>query len=84
MITLFLVQTVIRSQRTKVLGGQEGLIGQITEVSKPISPAKKGKVFVHGEIWNAVSSESINKGEEATIVEVKGLTLIVERPKKEA
>ena len=83
-ITVFFVQAVIRSQRSKVKVGREGLIGQITEVSKPITPKKQGKVFVHGEIWNAVSSDTIKKGEEVTIIDVNGLTLVVKKPKKEA
>lgn len=82
-ITLFLTYSVMRSQRAKIIGGQEGLIGQIAETQKPISSNQKGKVFVHGEIWNAISEDTIKKGEEATITEVNGLTLKVERLKKE-
>ena len=82
-ITLFLVYSVLRSQRTKVTAGQEGLIGQVAEAQKPISPKCKGKVFVHGEIWNAVSKDKIKRGDEVTITEVNGLTLTVEHLKKE-
>jgi membrane-bound serine protease (ClpP class) len=81
-ITSFLVYSVMRSQRAKVTSGKEGLIGQIAETRKPISPKRKGKVFVHGEIWNAMSNDIINEGENATIVEVNGLTLTVERSKR--
>lgn len=82
-ISLFLVSAVIRSQRAKVKGGQEGLIGQTAEVSRSIAPNRKGKVFVHGEIWNAISSDTIKKGEEVSIVEVNGLILTVKLLKKE-
>jgi len=59
------------------------LIGQIAETSKMITPKRSGKVFVRGEIWNAISSETIKKGEEVTVIEIKGLTLKVETLKKE-
>jgi len=36
-------------------------------------------VKVHGEIWKASSTEPIQKGEEVVIVDVDGLTLVVER-----
>ena len=83
-ITLFLVQAVLRSQRSKVQGGQEGLVGQIAEVRRPIAPGKKGKVFIHGEIWNAASLDSISEEEEVKVTAVQGLTLVVEKLKKEA
>jgi len=82
-ITLFLVYSVMHSQRAKIKSGKEGLIGQVAETQKPISPNRKGKVFVHGEIWNAISEDTIKKGEETTITEVNGLTLKVKRLKKE-
>jgi len=82
-ITLFLVYSVMHSQRAKIKSGKEGLIGQVAETQKPISPNRAGKVFVHGEIWNAISEDSIKKGEGATIVEVNGLTLRVKQLKKE-
>jgi len=82
-ITLFLLQLVIRSKRAKVQSGQEGLIGQTAEVRKAIKANRRGKVFVHGEIWNAVSSDTLKRGEEATITEVNGLILKVEKLKKE-
>jgi membrane-bound serine protease (ClpP class) len=37
----------------------------------------KGKVRIHGEIWNAISNNSIRKGDEITVKKVDGLTLII-------
>jgi membrane-bound serine protease (ClpP class) len=34
-----------------------------------------GRIFVEGEYWNAVSDAPIEKGEEANIATVQGLTL---------
>ena len=68
-ITLFLVSAVIRSLRSKVKSGQEGMIGQVAETMKPMDPKRKGKVFVHGELWNAKSTDTIKKGEEVKVTE---------------
>ncbi len=65
------------------LSGSEGLIGETGTVHEPIGH-KGGKVFVHGEIWNAVSEEFIEKGEEITVTGLKGLTLEVTTQKKGA
>jgi len=82
-ITIFLIRLVIRSQRSKVHGGKEGLMGEIGEAEMDFEAGVKGKVFVHGELWNATSSEVIKKGEEVCVEEVKGLTLGVRKKKQE-
>ncbi len=55
----FLLATgmVIRTQRRPVTSGQEGMIGKTGEAIEPIS--KKGRVFVHGEDWQACSDQPI-------------------------
>jgi membrane-bound serine protease (ClpP class) len=42
----------------------------------------EGKVFVHGELWNAYTNETIEEGEKIQIVKAEGLILKVEKPKK--
>ena len=79
-ITLFLVRSVIRSHRAKVQGGKEGLIGETGEAQTTLTPGKKGKVFVHGEIWTARSDETIKKGDEVVITAINRLILTV-KPK---
>lgn len=78
-LTFFLAQSVLRTHRARILGGREGLIGASAEARTAMKPQKIGKVFAHGEIWNAVSDEEIAKGEEVRIVEVRGLTLKVKK-----
>ena len=78
-ITLFLVRSVFMAHRAKVHGGQEGLIGDVGEAKTRFAPGKKGKVFVHGELWNALSDEAISKGDEIVVEEVKGLTLKIKK-----
>jgi len=78
-ITIFLVRAVILSHKRKVLGGQEGLVGEEGRAVAEITAKKEGKVFVHGEIWNAGSDELIRKDEKIKVVEVKGMVLKVKR-----
>ncbi|MBW1981933.1 MAG: nodulation protein NfeD [Deltaproteobacteria bacterium] len=57
--------------------GYEALIGEIGEVREPLTPS--GRVFVHGELWNAVAEETIPTGERVEVVEAKNLLLKVRR-----
>ncbi len=68
----------LKAQKRKKLTGAEGMIG---EEGEAITDFKKGrgKVLVHGEIWDALSSDDIKKGELIRVVGMKGLKLIVER-----
>lgn len=76
-ITIFLVRAILSSHQRKVLSGREELIGEDGVVySKEVS-GKGGKVFVHGEIWNAWADENIKEGEKIKIVEMKGLNMKV-------
>jgi len=55
----------------------EGLIGTPCLVCVDID--RQGKVFVHGEYWNARSSSLIKKGEHARITAVRDMELTVEK-----
>jgi membrane-bound serine protease (ClpP class) len=57
---------VFRSQKSKPSLGVEGLIGEIGEVRGKLTP--KGKVFVHGEYWNAQAEGEIDVGEKVKVV----------------
>jgi len=78
-ITLFLVRAVITAHRAKVMGGQKGIIGEKGEVKVKIVTGKEGKVFVHGELWNAIADENIEKGSKIEIVEVDSMILKVKK-----
>ena len=79
-ILLFVVTFAIKAQSRKISTGEEGLIGLVGEASEDIDG--KGKVFVHGEIWNAECDGKIGKGEKVEIVGVDGMVLKVRRPKE--
>lgn len=75
-IVVFLVTLVIRAHARRSIAGQEGLIGMIGTAETDIMP--EGKVFVHGEIWNAHSADSVKKGDPVKITKVEGMMLTVE------
>jgi membrane-bound serine protease (ClpP class) len=68
---------VFRSQRSKPTLGVEGLLGEIGEARSALAP--RGKIFVHGEYWNAVADGEIAPGERVEVVSVDGMTLKVKR-----
>lgn len=75
-ITMFLVSLVMKARRNKVVTGQQGLIAEIGEARTPLVP--RGKVFVHGEYWDAESSTPVEAGTRVRVVSVDGLLLTVE------
>jgi membrane-bound serine protease (ClpP class) len=70
---------VFRSQKAKPTLGMDGLIGEIGEVRAKLSPS--GKVFVHGEYWNAQTQTDgqIDVGDKVQIVGYDGMNLKVKR-----
>ncbi len=71
---------VVRSQMRRSMTGSAGLIGERGVAHTDVS-AQGGRVFVHGEYWQAVSEEPIAKGEPVEVVEVVGLKIRVRRAK---
>jgi membrane-bound serine protease (ClpP class) len=76
LITTFLMSIALRARRNKVVTGQQGLIGEIGTAETALSPS--GKVFIHGELWDAVSTLSVSAGERVVVRRVDGLTLRVD------
>ncbi len=76
-ILVFLMRLVIRSQQDPVTTGSEALVGMMGKARTAID-AQGGKVFVHGEWWEAVSTVPIASGSKVRILEAKALVLTVE------
>ena len=75
-IAIFLMTLVLRARRNRIVTGQEGMIGEIGVARTALGP--DGKVFVHGEIWNAVAKKAIDEGARVRVAGVDGLHLLVE------
>jgi membrane-bound serine protease (ClpP class) len=76
LITMFLVTLVVRARSNKAIMSQGGLINEIGEARTALAPA--GKIFVHGEYWDAISSDPVDAGREVRVIGVDGLKLRVE------
>jgi membrane-bound serine protease (ClpP class) len=76
LITAFLMSIAVRARRNKIVTGEQGLIGEIGIAQSELAPA--GKVFVHGELWDAVSTIPVSAGEQIVVRQVDGLTLRVD------
>ena len=71
------IYLVFRSQVAKVTLGMEGLVGEVGEARARLSP--RGKIFVHGEYWNAEGEGDIEVGEKVEVIGFDGMTLKVRR-----
>ena len=75
-ITAFLMSIALKARRNKVVTGQQGLVGETGIARTELSP--EGKVFVHGELWNAVASLPLPVGQLVVVRRVDGLLLQVD------
>jgi len=71
----------LKAQKRKKMLGIEELVGEEAEAISDFQGGK-GKVFLHGEIWNAEGEEEIKKGDKVKVISAKGLTLKVEKLKQ--
>ncbi len=82
--TLFfgsIIFLAIRAQKQKPKTGFHAIVGESGKVTSDI--IETGKVFVAGEIWDAVSDESIKEGEDVVVTGKEGFKLFVKRKKTE-
>src|SRR5438477_1226740 len=75
-ITVFLLTIAVRARRNKVETGVEGMIGETGRAITELAPA--GKVFVHGEYWDAVSALPVAAGANVKVTAINRLKLTVE------
>jgi membrane-bound serine protease (ClpP class) len=76
LITVFLMNIALKARRNKVVTGVQGLIGETGVAQSVLSP--EGKVFVHGELWDAISSTPVAAGQAIVIRKVNGFVLHVD------
>jgi membrane-bound serine protease (ClpP class) len=75
-ITVFLMTIALKARANKVVTGAQGLVGEIGIAQTALSP--RGKIFVHGEIWDAMSASGVPAGQSVVVLGVDGLQLRVE------
>jgi len=78
LVLLVVGERILRAHRTQVQSGNEEMIGMEGEASTDLGP--KGRVFVHGEYWNAESvSGEIKQGEAVLVTGVDKFILRVKK-----
>jgi len=75
---MFLTYKVIQAMKMKTATGVEGMTGETGEARTDITPSS-GKVFVHGEWWNAVADETIPEGSKVTVESMANFVLKVKK-----
>ncbi len=76
---VFVVGKGIRAQFKPVRAGKETMFGRTVNALSRID-SQGGRVFVEGEIWNAVSETPVEAGQPVEVAGIEGLTLKV-KPK---
>jgi len=76
---VFFVSKGIRAQYLPTRAGSETMIGKTVAARSRIDTAG-GKVFIEGELWNAVSEIPVEAGQNVEVTGLEGLTLKV-KPK---
>jgi membrane-bound serine protease (ClpP class) len=73
---VFVIGKGLRAQRLPVRVGAETLIGKTVTALTPID-LRRGRIFIEGEYWNAISDTPIEQDQAVEIAAVQGLTLKV-------
>jgi len=76
LITIFLMSIALKARRNKVVTGSQGMVGEVGVARTALAP--RGKVFVHGELWDAVSPVNVDAGQSIVVRSVDDLQLRVE------
>ncbi|MCL2156206.1 MAG: nodulation protein NfeD [Leptospirales bacterium] len=69
------VRAVFNVHTSQVTTGFEGMIGETGTALNDFS--KKGKISIHGEIWNVESDSPVKEGDQLIVEEVLGMVLKV-------
>ena len=67
----------VRAHMARPRTGYQGLIGEIAVAKESLAP--EGKVFVHGELWNATSEDIVPAGARVEVIGVENLLLKVRK-----
>ncbi len=76
-VSFLLAWVVFKAFQRRPTTGKEGLIGERGKALSAIYG--EGEVFVHGEIWKAMSEEEIQEGDTIEVMMADGLALKVRK-----
>jgi len=75
-IVVVLLRFAILAKLRKAVTGEAGMIGSVGIAHTDLAP--RGKVLVHGELWDAQARQNIPSGARVRVREMDGFTLLVE------
>jgi membrane-bound serine protease (ClpP class) len=75
-VSMMLVTLIVKVRRTPVAMGPSALLREKGFAATDIAPS--GRVFIHGEYWNAEAAQTIPQGAAVRVIAVDGLSLKVE------
>jgi membrane-bound serine protease (ClpP class) len=73
--TLFIVGMAVRAMHRRPMTGSEGMVGAIGVVKTALAP--RGQFAIHGELWEAISEQALQPGDQAEVTKMEGLILYV-------
>ncbi|MBM4134328.1 MAG: nodulation protein NfeD [Nitrospira sp.] len=74
-LTLLMVGMGVRAMRRRPTTGREGMVGLVGVAKTSVAP--QGKILVHGELWEAISEQPLQPGDQAEVMKLEGLMLYV-------
>jgi membrane-bound serine protease (ClpP class) len=75
LFSLFVVGMGVKAMRRRPMTGREEMVGLVGIVKTELAP--HGQFAVHGELWEAISEQPLQPGDEAEVTGVDGLRLRV-------
>jgi len=76
LIIVIIARMLMRTRHQQSVTGANAMLGQLVEVAE--YEQGQGKVWLHGELWNAYAKEPFKPGDQARIVKVSGLNLEIQ------
>jgi membrane-bound serine protease (ClpP class) len=77
-VALLLGRLALSAQRQAPATGVERLVGSEGLARTPLTPDTAGQIDIHGEIWRAISHTAVSAGQPVRVLDVQGLTMLVE------
>ena len=65
----------VKARHRRPVSGVESLVGAVAVAKTDLNP--RGQVFVQGELWEALSEQPVQAGQETKVTGIDGLTLRV-------
>lgn len=78
---LLALPAALSAQSRRVSTGRDGMVGARGTAVSDLEP--RGRIYAHGEYWNATADEELPAGVEVEIVSVDGMMLRVRRVQEE-